>query len=482
MQVTETLSDGLKRGYTVLVPAADIESRRAKRLAELGRTLRLPGFRPGRVPVTVVKQRYGNSVNAEVLEQSVSEATKQVLTDRGLRSAGQPRVELVALPDARDLEFKVELELLPEITLPDLSALTLTRLKAEPTPDAIDTALQQLAQRQRTLEPLEPRAAEPGEVLVVDFAGKIDGVAFKGGAGTDVEVELGGSGLVPGFAEQLAGLAPGETRQIEVTFPADYGAKDVAGKTARFEVTAKALKRVVVPAADDALAHKLGFEDGLEEMRKVLASRIQREYDQMARLHLKRELFDALAAHADFPVPQGMVDAEFNGIWQRLEQDRKEGRDDEEDRGKDEMTLRAEYRAISERRVRLGLLLAEIGRLNAVTVSDAEMSRAARAQAMRFPGQERQVLEMFAKNPQAAEQLHAPLFEEKVVDFMLEAAQVTERQVTVEELERDPELPAEVQAAGRAAADGAAEQVPPVPEVEAAPAQALAGQTAEEAG
>jgi trigger factor len=467
MQVTETLSDGLKRGYTVVVPAADIESRRAKRLAELGKTVRLPGFRPGKVPVTVVKQRYGGAVTAEVLEDSVNEATQQVLLDRGLRSAGQPRVEVVSLEPTRDLEFKVELELLPEIALPDFAAIELTRLKAEPQPEAIDSALADIANRQRRLEDVtESRPAEKGDVLTVDFVGRADDGEIPGGSGTDADIEVGGGGFIPGFTEQLEGLSPGESRQITVNFPDDYGVKQLAGKTATFDVTAKKLKRVLRPAIDDALAEKLGFEGGLAEVRQVIATQMQREYDQLARLRIKRALLDALAERASFSVPQGMVDAEFGQIWERLEADRKAGKLDEDDTGKDDDTLRAEYRAIAERRVRLGLLLSETGRVNAITVTPDELTRAIRAEAARYPGQEQKMLEFFRKNPQAGAALRAPIFEEKVVDFVLELAKVTERTVTPEELSKEPELPASIAGPGDAAPPPAAD----------------AGQTAGEAG
>ncbi len=461
MQVTETLSDGLKRAYTVVVPAADFEGRRARRIAELGRTLRLPGFRPGKVPPTVVKQRFGQAVNAEVLEESVNEATQQVLTERKLRSAGQPRVEVVALPEAqaaqKDLEFKVELELLPEIALPDLSGLSLTRLKAEAQPEVIDRSLHELARRQRTLESVaEPRPAEAGDVLTLDYVGTVDGVTFTGGSASGIDIEVAGPGFIPGFSEQLVGLSPGESRQLHVTFPEDYGAKEVAGKAAVFDVSAKALKRAIVPPVDDALAEKLGFEGGLAEVREAISTQVQREYDQLSRLRLKRQLLDALAARADFPVPQGMVDGEFQQIWQRVEADRKAGRLDDDDRGKDEATLQAEYRAIAERRVRLGLLLAEIGRVGNITVSQDELTRAMRAEAMRYPGQEQKVLDFFRKNPQAAESLRAPIFEEKVVDHVLAQAQIAEQTVTPEELARDPELPATIAAAAQPQAVGEA--------------------------
>jgi trigger factor len=401
----------------------------------------MPGFRPGKVPANLVRKRFGGAVLAEVLEESVNDATKQVLTDRGLRSASQPKVEVTSVDEARDLEFNVELELLPDITPPDMSSLTLTRLKAEPSIETIDKALGDIARRARKLEPIaEDRGAADGDIVTADFRGSIDGVEFPGGAGTDIDIELGAAGFIPGFAEQLVGIRAGETRTIEVTFPADYGAPEVAGKPATFEVTAKALKQGIVPPIDDELGKTLGFE-GLDEVRGLLALQVQREYDQLSRLRIKRQLLDALAERADFPVPPSMVDAEFGQIWQRIEADRKTGATDADDAGKDDETLKAEYRAIAERRVRLGLLLAEIGRANSITVSNEELGRAMRAEAARYQGQEQQVMEFFRKNPEAIEGLRGPIFEEKVVDFVLELAQVTEQTVTPEELAREPELP-----------------------------------------
>ncbi len=450
MQVTETLSEGLKRAFTVVVPAADIESKRAARLANLGKTLNLPGFRPGKIPPTIVRQRYGSAVTAEVLEESVSEATQQVLSERGLRPALQPKVDVVSLDAsvgaAKDLEFKVELEVLPEITLPDFGAVKLTRLKAEPEAETIDKALTDVSQRNRTLEEitaedLGERGAATGEVLTVDFVGRMEGTEFPGGAGNGVEVEIGGTSFIAGFSEQLEGMKAGETRTIEVTFPADYGAAALAGKAASFEVTAHKISRALVPAIDDELAKKLGFED-LAEMRDAITKRLQAEYDQLSRLRLKRQLLDALADVAHFASPEGMVTQEFDQIWQRLESERQQGRLDEDDKDKDEETLRTDYRAIAERRVRLGLLLAEIGRANTITVAPDEMTRAMRAEASRYPGQEQQIFEFFRQNPRAADTLRGPLFEEKVINFILELAQVEDQTVSLEELAKDPPVPA----------------------------------------
>jgi trigger factor len=374
-----------------------------------------------------------------VLEDSVNTATQQVLTDRGLRAAAQPKIDLVQAEPTADLEFKVELELLPEIAMPDFAAIALTRLKAEPPAEAIDKALGEIAARQRELVVVEEaRPAAKGDVLTVDFLGKVDDVAFPGGTGTDMDVEVAGPGFIPGFTEQIEGMSAGETRVINVNFPEEYQAKELAGKAATFEITAKTLKQAVLPAIDDELAKKLGF-DTLDEVRKLIATQIQREYDQLSRLRIKRELLDALAKQADFPVPEGMANAEFEQIWQRLQADREKGELDADDAGKDEETLKAEYKAIADRRVRLGLLLSDIGRVNGISVTADEMTRAMRQEAQRYQGQEEMVLDFFRKNPQAAESLRGPIFEEKVVDFVLELANVTETVVTPEELAKEPE-------------------------------------------
>ena len=446
MQVTETLSDGLKRGFTVVVPGAEMEGRRQARLAELGRSMNLPGFRPGKVPLSLVRQRYGTAVTGEILEQTVNDATRDLLAERGLRSATQPKVDLVrgdvpapsGKQAADDLEFTVELELLPEITPPDLAGLSLTRLKAEPDAETIDRALADIARRNRSFETIEEqRGAAQGEVLTVDFLGKVDGVAFEGGTASDVDVEIGGAGFIPGFAEQLEGLEAGQERTINVTFPGEYQAAELAGKAATFDVKAKALKRPVDGAIDDELAKKIGFE-ALDEVREVISQQVRQEYDQLSRMRIKRELLDVLADKADFPAPQGMVETEFASIWQRVEADRKEGRIDDEDKEKDEDTLRADYRRIAERRVRLGLLLAEIGRVANVSVTQEELGRAMRAEAGRYPGQEQMVIDFFRKNPQAAETLRGPIFENKVVDYIIDQASVEERTVTPAELAEVP--------------------------------------------
>lgn len=452
MQVTETLSEGLKRAFTVLVPAADIETRRSERLASLSKTARLPGFRPGKVPMMVIRQRFGTAVSAEVLEESVSNATRDMLTERGLRPAMQPNVEIVtqnptSLATVGDLEFKVELELLPDITLPDFGALTLTRMKVDVADATIDKVLNDIATSNSEAEPLteeelaargENAGAADGDVLKVDFVGKVDDEVFEGGTAKDISVAIGGAGFIPGFAEQLVGMRSSEVRTISVTFPDDYNAPKLAGKAATFEVTANSLNRSVVPPIDDALATKIGY-DTLDEMRDAIRQRHQREFEQLSRLRIKRQLLDALAGQVSFPVPEGMLSREFDQIWERLESDRKAGRMDADDKEKDDDTLKAEYRAIAERRVRLGLLLAEIGRINNLTVSEEELIRAMRIEASRYPGQEQQMMELFQKYPALADNMRGPIFEEKIVDFVLELAQVTDQIVTPEELMKEPE-------------------------------------------
>jgi trigger factor len=433
MQVTEVSNDGLKRAYSVVVPATDIAAQKSKRLAAIAKDIKIPGFRPGKVPASVIQQRYGQAVMGEVLESSVQDASEKVVSERNLRPAAQPKIELVNFADGADLEFRMDVEVLPEIPMPDFAGITLTRLKATPTDEEIEKALETITRRQATLEETESRPAGRGEVLVADFVGTIDGEAFQGGSGTDMPIEVGGQGFIPGFSEPLEGMSPGETRVVDVTFPAEYGAQDLAGKAAQFTITAKALKVYSKPAMDDALAEKLGLES-FAKMREAIMLSLQNEYDQQSRLRIKRALLDALAERASFAVPDSLLDGEFSTIWQRVEADMKAGKLDGDDVGKDEDTLRADYRAIAERRVRLGLLLTEIGRTNNIQVANEEISRAMYAEARRYPGQEKMVLEFFQKNPGAIENLRSPIFEEKVVDFMLELAKIDEKSVTAEEL------------------------------------------------
>ncbi|OUI88047.1 trigger factor [Acetobacter sp. DmW_043] len=440
MQVTETLSEGLKRGFTVTIPAADIAAKQDARLKEVAGNLKLPGFRPGKVPLTLAKQRYGESVRSEVLEQVVSDTLKTVFEERGLRPSGQPKVDLVSGQEAgQDVSFTVEAEILPEIADPDLSGVELTRLKAAVSDKAVDDVLNDIAKNQRSFEVIEEdRPAETGDVVTVDFEGKDNGVPFEGGTAQDVNVEIGGQGFIPGFAEQIAGIKAGEEKVITVTFPADYGAAELAGKEVTFDIKAKALKKPVAAALDDELAKKVGL-GSLEELRSMVRQQLEGEYDRVSRLRIKRDLLDVLAEKADFSAPESMIDAEFEQIWQRVEADKKAGQLDDEDKEKDEDTLRADYRKIAERRVKLGLWLAEIGRRNTISITQEEMNRALQAEMARYPGQEQQVLQFFQSNPQAIETIRGPIFENKVIDYLLELAKVEDKEVSPEELAENPE-------------------------------------------
>ncbi len=439
MQVTETLSDGLKRGFTVVVPEPELAAKREQRLAELGKTMQMPGFRPGKVPMSMVRKRYGDAVAAEIVEGAVNEASDRLLSERNLRPAMQPKLEVTKPGQNSDLEFTMELEVLPEITIPELDGITLSKPVAAVTDEAVSEALSKMAEQRKSYTPVEePRPAAAGEQLTVDFIGRIDGEAFQGGTAADVAVVVAGEGFIPGFSEQMEGIAPGETRTITVDFPEDYGAKELAGKKAEFEITAKALAVAQVPAIDDEFAKGLGLES-LEDLQKKVSEQIGREYEQMTRLKLKRSLLDALAERAHFEAPVSLVDAEFAEIWRQVEQEKAAGRADPEDEAKDEETLKAEYKAIADRRVRLGLLVAEIGRVNAVTVSDQDLQRAMFNEAMKYREQAMQVLEFFKKNPQALERFRGPIFEDKVVDFLLGRITQEETSVSPEELAADPE-------------------------------------------
>jgi trigger factor len=439
MQVTETLSDGLKRGFTVVVPEPELAVKREKRLAELGRTMQMPGFRPGKVPMSMVRKRYGDAVAAEVAEGAINDASDQLLSERGLRPAMQPKLEVTKPGQNSDLEFTVELELLPEITIPGLSDIVLKKPVAEVSEQAVSDALARLAeQRQKFEEVEEARPAVKGEQLTVDFAGKIAGEAFQGGTASDVAVTVGGEGFIPGFAEQMEGMSPGDSRTITVNFPEDYGAKELAGQEAQFDITAKSLRVPLKPEINDEFAKELGI-DSLADLQKTISDQIAREYTQMTRLKLKRGLLDALSDRANFTAPASLVEAEFKEIWRQVEQEKAAGRSDPEDDAKDEATLRAEYHAIADRRVRLGLLVAEIGRANEITVSDQELQRAMFNEAMKYRDQAMQVLEFFKKNPQALERFRGPIFEDKVVDYLLGNVTLEETTVTPEELASDPE-------------------------------------------
>ncbi|MBO7350116.1 MAG: trigger factor [Acetobacter sp.] len=440
MEVSESLSEGLKRGFTVKVSADELGSKRDARLKEVASGLNWSGFRPGKVPVSLVRQRYGSAVWDEVIKQEVSDSIRKIFEERGLRFAEEPQVDFISgqQDDGQGLEFTVKSEILPDITLPDFSTLELVRLKTPVGDEAVEKVLKDIAHRHRNFEAVEEsdltgKGAGKGDVLVVDFVGKIEGVPFEGGTAQDVPVEIEGKEFIPGFAEQIEGMSPNEEKTITVTFPEDYNVPTLAGKEATFDIKAKQLKKVVESAIDDNLAKKVGCEN-LDQLKESIRKQIEKDYEELSRLYLKRNLMDILAEKIDFDIPSSLVENEFKQIWSRIEADRQANRLDEEDKNKDSETLKADYQGIAKRRVGLGLLLAEVGRKNGISVTREELAYAMRAEAARYPGQERKVLEFFQKNHQAVDALRGPIFENKVVDYLVELAQVTEREVSSEEL------------------------------------------------
>jgi trigger factor len=434
MQVIETNTEGLKREFKIVVPATEVQDRIDGRLSELGRRIRLPGFRPGKVPLPLLKQRYGQSVRGEVLEQAVNDSSAKVISERGLRAAGQPQIEILSQVGEGDLEYKLAIELVPDIRPVDFKTLEFERLVVEVPEKEINDAIERAAKRFRKSNPVAaPRPAQGGDVVVIDFAGRIDGKEFPGGAATGHHLELGAGSFIPGLEDQLIGAGAGDHRDVNVSFPADYPNGELAGKEAIFAVDVKEIRELAPIEINEELAKALGAGD-VASLHETIRKRIAGEYATVGRSRLKRHLLDALAARHQFEVPAGLVEAEFAAIWAQIEADRTRGRLDPEDADKSEEQLKQEYREIAVRRVKLGLLLSEVGRLNNIQVSNDELSRAIVNEARRHPGQERQVFEYYQKTPQAQVQLRAPIYEEKVVDFILELASVTERSVSPEEL------------------------------------------------
>ncbi|WP_158045701.1 trigger factor [Skermanella pratensis] len=439
MQITETSADGLKREYKVVIPAQEIETKVNSRLQELGKTLRIPGFRPGKVPMPIVKQRYAQSVMGEVLEAAVSDSSQQAIDERGLRPALQPKIQVTSFAEGGNLEYDMAVELLPDIEPVDFSTIELERVVAEVDDRQVDETLERLAKSSRDSQPVtEDRPARNGDILVIDFAGIVDGEAKPGMDAKDHRLELGSNSFVGTFEEQLVGSKPGDHRTVTVTFPENYAAAELQGKEAVFEVDVKEIREPAPATIDDEFAKKFGADD-LAALKQMIKDRIGQDYSGISRSKVKRTLLDKLADTHSFEVPAGMVDIEFETIWNRLQEELKRGGADAEEAGKSEEELKTEYRGIAERRVRLGLLLSEVGRRNNIQVTQDELNRALITEAQRYPGQEREVFEFFRSNPRAIDNLRAPLFEDKVIDFILELAKVNEKTVSVEELVRDPD-------------------------------------------
>ncbi|HEV2630388.1 MAG TPA: trigger factor [Pseudolabrys sp.] len=451
MQVTETLSEGLKREYRVVVPAAELESKVSARLEQLKNQVRLNGFRPGKVPVDHLKRLYGRSTMAEVIEATVRDANNQIVSERGYKLAADPKVTLPEEKDdvekliegKSDLDYTMALEIVPPITLGNFKDIKITKPVADVADSEVDEGIARIAEQNK---PFAARAeggkAEKGDRVVISYVGTINGEAFEGGTGEDAPVLIGSNTFIPGFEDQLVGIAAGESRTIKVTFPAHYQAEHLAGKDAEFAVTAKSVEAAGTVTVDDEFAKTLGLES-LDKLREAVREQLGRDHTAATRQKVKRALLDELDKMHKFEPPPSLVDEEFNRVWHTVLQEMENERKTFADENTTEEKAKEEYRAIAERRVRLGLVLAEIGEKNNITVSEDELNRAIMERMRQFPGQEQRVYEYFRQNAQAVASMRAPIFEEKVVDFLLELAQVTDNKVSREELfKEDDTVPA----------------------------------------
>jgi trigger factor len=445
MQVTETSAAGLKREYRVVVPATDLEAKVNARLDDLKAQVQLRGFRPGKVPVAHLKRLYGKSAMAEVIEAAVREANSKIITDHGYKLAVEPKVVLPTEEGAvegviegkSDLSYTVEMEIVPSITLADFKAIKLTRLTAEVGDDEIDKALNTIADQNRPFVTKTEGAAN-GDRLTIGFEGSIEGKPFEGGTGEDVALVMGAGQFIPGFEENLVGLKAGDSKSFDVKFPADYRATPLAGKDATFAVTVKSVEAPGQVTVDDAFAKTLGVES-LAKLKDAIKERIAREHALMTRQKLKRALLDQLDERHKFEPPPSLVEQEFGNVWSQVENDLKQQNRTFADEGTTEEKAREEYHSIAERRVRLGLVIAEIGERNNIRVTDDQLRAAVMDQVRQFPGQERQIWDYYQKNPNALAGLRAPLFEDKVIDFLVELAEVTEKPVSRTELFKEDE-------------------------------------------
>jgi trigger factor len=445
MQVTETGAAGLKREYRVVVPATDLEARVNERIDDLKGRVQLRGFRPGKVPVSHLKKLYGKSAMAEVIEAAVREANSKIVSDRGLKLATEPKVVLPSEDGAvegviegkSDLAYTVEMEIVPPITLMDFKAMKLDRLRADVTDAEVDQALQALAEQNRPFVAKADGAAN-GDRATISFQGTMDGKPFENGSGEDVPILLGSGRFIPGFEENLIGAKTSESRTFDIKFPENYPAAALAGKDATFAVTVKAVEAPGEVTLDDDFAKSLGL-DSLSKLRDALRERIEREHTAASRQKLKRALLDQLDEHHKFEPPPSLVEQEFNNVWSAIENDLKQQNRTFADEGTTEEKAREDYRAIAERRVRLGLVIAEIGEKNNINVTEEQLRAAVMEQVRQLPGREQQVWDYYRNNPGALAALRAPLFEDKVVDFVLELAQVDDKQVSRDELFKEDE-------------------------------------------
>ena len=445
MQVVEKSAEGLSRVIAVTIPASELNAKLDAKAAEVAPQMKLKGFRPGKVPVSHVRKTYGRDLMGEIVNDALNQSSQKALDDAKLRPAAPAEMKLVSNMDQvvagkEDLSYEMALEVMPDFKPVDPKSLKLTRPVYEASDADLDEALKELAGQAKTYEDKggkAPKAAE-GDQLTIDFVGKIDGEPFEGGAAEDAQLVIGSNRFIPGFEEQLKGAKVGEEKVLNVTFPEDYQAKHLAGKAVTFDVTVKAIKAEAPAVVDEDFAKRIGLES-LDKLKELLRDNLNQQYKGAARFKLKRALLDQLDEKHSFDLPPKMVEAEFDGIWQQVEADKEAGRLPEADAKKSDKKLKEEYRKIAERRVRLGLVLAEIGRENNVTVTDQELNNAIMAEARNYPGQEQAVLNFYRQNPNAAAGMRAPIYEEKVCDLIFDQAEVKEEAISKEDLLKDDE-------------------------------------------
>lgn len=441
MQVTETLSDGLKRELQITIPASELSERVDTRLNELKGQVRIKGFRPGKVPMAHLKRMFGERVMAEELEKAVTETSDQAIAARDERPALRPDIKLTedkeeidrVLKGEADLAYTLKFEALPDIELTDFAKLTFTKPTADVPADKIDESLEALRERATSYEVEEGRAAEEGDRVTIDFVGKIDGEPFDGGTGEDMFVVLGQGQFIPGFEDGIKGAKAGEERTVPAKFPDEYQEATLAGKEAAFDVKVKDVAKATVPPLDDSLAEQMGLEN-LEMLRSAISDQIAGQIEEASRARVKRALLDALNDAHTFELPPTLVESEFEGIWKQVTEQLEKSETTFEDEGKTEDGAREEYMDIAGRRVRLGLVLSEVGDKNDISVADEELTRALIDRARQYPGQEKAIFDAYRESPEAMMQLRAPIYEDKVVDFILELATVKEEPMDIDEL------------------------------------------------
>lgn len=434
MKVTETKSKGLNKEYKAVIPAADFEKEVDAKIDQIAKTTKLPGFRPGKAPKAMLKQKYRASVLGEVLDDMLKNAADEIIKNNKLRPAVMPEINLTVFGDGKDIEFDVVVEVLPEIKLGDFSKITLEKLTAEVPAEEVEKAIRYVAEsRKETAKVEEDRSTKKGDFAVIDFVGSVNGEEFKGGKGSNYPLELGSGSFIPGFEDQLIGKKAGDKVDVKVTFPENYHAKDLAGKDAVFAVEIKEIREPKPVVIDDEFAKSLGEKD-LDSLRAKVVERIKADYEVASKMKLKRALLDVLDKEYNFEVPSKLVDAEYDGIVKQYEQAKKYNQLDEYEKNKDEKDLLAEYKEIALRRVKLGLLLSEVGMAAKLTILPEDINKAIAAEAQKYPGQEKAVFDYYLKNKNAVEALKAPVFEEKIVEHVLSQVSLKEKTVTAEEL------------------------------------------------